>query len=104
MIRGAALAMTAAFMAVFLCLPADAHDVPCGKREKIIAQLQERYGETVIMRGIVEGAMMELWYAPKKLTWTVVVSRANGTACLLVGGDNAMLINPAPLSGSDDGV
>tara|TARA_R110002020_G_scaffold304065_1_gene519825 strand:- start:1506 stop:1823 length:318 start_codon:yes stop_codon:yes gene_type:complete len=96
MIRGAALAMTAAFMAVFLCLPAVAHDLPCGPREKITKQLRERYGEVVIMRGIVDGAMMELYYAPtKNHTWTVVVSRANGVACLLVGGDNAQLISPS---------
>ena len=97
-----AIAIGAASMAVFLCMPAAAHDLPCGKREKIIAQLQQKYGEVVIFRGIVEGAMAELWYSPRKQTWTVVVSRANGTACLMVGGDNAMLINPAPQSGSDD--
>jgi|TARA_R100000315_G_C5229016_1_gene139958 hypothetical protein len=96
MIRGAALAMTAACMAAFLCAPVAAHDLPCGPREKITKQLRERYGEVVIMRGIVDGAMMELYYAPtKNHTWTVVVSRANGVACLLVGGDNAQLISPS---------
>ena len=96
------LAAAAALVAVFLCAQAVAHDIPCGPRAKIIAQLQERYGEVVIMRGIADGAMMELFYSPQRQTWTVVVSRANGTACLLVGGDNAMLINPAPLTNRPD--
>ena len=97
------IALAAAFMAAFLCLPAaDAHEIPCSPREKIVSQLQNKYREAVIMRGIVSGAMMELWYSPSKQTWTVVVTRPDSTACLLLGGDNAMLINPAPLSGSDD--
>lgn len=98
------LALAAASMAVFLCLPADAHEIPCSPREKIVSQLQNKYREAVIMRGIVSGSMMELWYSPSKQTWTVVVTRPDSTACLLLGGDNAMLINPAPRSGSDDGV
>ena len=97
------LAAAAALVAVFLCAQAVAHDIPCSPREMVVQQLQKKYREAVIMRGIVSGSMMELWYSPKKQTWTVVVTRPDSTACLILGGDNAMLINPAESSEPDDG-
>lgn len=95
MIRGAALAITAACMAAFLCAPAWTHEIPCSQREKIVSQLQNKYREAVIMRGIVSGSMMELFYSPSRRSWTVLVTRPDGTSCLILGGENAQLISPS---------
>ena len=96
MIRGAALAMTAALVAAFLyAAHATAQTVACSPRSQLVERLQTKFGEVVIFRGTVGQAMAELWYSPTKFTWTVSVTKTNGAMCLVMAGENAQLISPS---------
>ena len=59
----------------------------CDARDRVMALLADRYGET--RRGIGtagEGAVMELFAAEETGTWTITVTLPDGQMCLVASG------------------
>lgn len=59
----------------------------CDARDRVLAFLAERYGETRRSIGIAgEGAVMELFAAEGTGTWTLTVTLPDGQTCLVASG------------------
>jgi hypothetical protein len=61
---------------------------PCAPRERIVAQLEKKYGET--RRGVGlqnKGSVTEIYASEKTGTWTIVVTKPDGTACAVAAGE-----------------
>jgi hypothetical protein len=66
-----------------------AANVQCGKRDIVLTQLTEKYGET--RRGIgvaANNAVMEVFASDSSGSWTITVTMADGTTCLVASGQN----------------
>jgi hypothetical protein len=90
MIRAIALALICA---------TPAHANQCGKRDTVIIQLAEKYGESRQVAGLAQnGAMMEV-FAAASGSWTITVTTADGQMCLVASGQAFERHNspPAPL-------
>lgn len=72
---------------------------PCGPSHDIHAQLQKDYGETVTAGGIIGQEYMEL-LTSKAGTFTILMRRLDGTACIVAGGRGFALADPARMKGS----
>ena len=96
-----ALAVTAALLAVFLCvLPAAAQQPPCSPYQEMVTTLQTRYSETLVGRGIdALGRMLEIYAGQDG--WTVIsVQPANMISCVMLIGKRGTQWQPAiPPSG-----
>ncbi|QYX56969.1 hypothetical protein K1T73_00680 [Roseovarius sp. SCSIO 43702] len=70
----------------------------CGKREDLVDKLQGKYLEQMRMGGLQatrgKHAMMELWTSEETGTFTVLVTRADGTSCVLAAGTDAFFTDP----------
>lgn len=67
----------------------------CDDAAAMRAALAAKFGEAVLMRGMVSGTqILEVWGAPEAGTWTVLVIRADGTACLRAAGTDLAIIAP----------
>jgi hypothetical protein len=81
----AALIVLAA--ATLVTLPAHAGPPACGPRSVIVERLAARFGETRRGIGMARGAtVVEVFASADTGTWTVLATRADGTACLLASG------------------
>ncbi len=70
-------------------------EAACAPRDAMIEHLKEKYGERVIRRGFIdETQLMEMFATPGDVTWSLVIVRADGSACVLASGKN--LENVAP--------
>ena len=59
----------------------------CGFRDNVLAQLASKYGEQPIGRGVANtSALIELLTAADGKTWTIIVTRPDGWACLVAEG------------------
>jgi hypothetical protein len=59
----------------------------CDSRDRVIALLADRYGETRRALGLAgEAAVMELYASDITGTWTVTVTLADGQMCLMASG------------------
>lgn len=68
--------------------PAGAQQV-CTTHEAATKQLGDRYGETVVGRGLSKtGTRMVEVFVSEKGTWTVVISEPNGRSCVLASGES----------------
>lgn len=78
---------TAAFGA--MSLPAAAADnMICGKRDKIISQLQGKYGETARVMGFSKGAgVVEVFANERSGSWTILITNPTGMSCLMAAGE-----------------
>ncbi len=67
----------------------------CLLREVAVTQLENRYDETVVGRGLVENgkAMVEL-FTSEAGTWTVVVTDTEGKSCVVASGESWMRLPP----------
>ncbi len=70
----------------------------CGPRDAVAAALADKYGETVIARGLAETpqglAMVEVWTNPDKRTFTVLITGPGGTSCLGASGGSFEMVDP----------
>ena len=61
----------------------------CAPRDKLIERLETGYGEALAGGGLQsENRMIEVWAAPETGTWTVLMTQANGMACIMASGTN----------------
>lgn len=87
--------LLAALVAVF-SLPAFARDVtifpqawqvPCTRDIPALrAELEDKYGESRMLSTGNGGAALDIWTNPETGTWTIVLYRVDGTACMPLSG------------------
>lgn len=59
----------------------------CDARDRVVALLADRYGETRRSLGVAgEGAVMEVFAAEKTGTWTITLTLPDGQMCLMASG------------------
>ncbi len=59
----------------------------CDARDRVVAFLAERFGETRRSIGIAgEGAVMEVFAADDTGTWTITLTLPDGRMCLMASG------------------
>lgn len=95
---GGALIMVATwfviFVIMFLAEPGHAQtvtetaEVECAPHGQLVAGLAGGYGEMLFAVGTIDAVKMETWVNPETLTWTFVVVRQDGIACMLASGSN----------------
>ena len=61
----------------------------CAARDTVVAKLQMDYGESLTGGGLQSARqVMEVWAAPDTGTWTLLMTRADGIACVIASGTN----------------
>ena len=67
-----------------------AHGAPqCDSRDRVLALLADRYGETRRSVGIAgQAAVMELFASEDTGTWSITMTLPDGTKCLMASGSN----------------
>jgi hypothetical protein len=66
---------------------ADAASPQCGPRTALLDQLAKQYKEAPAAVGLANGgALVEVLTSEDGATWTIVVSRPDGTSCLVAAG------------------
>ena len=74
-------------LAASLSTPADAQMV-CGQRDKIIQQLESKYGETRRSVGLQQGrGLVEVFASEETGSWTILVTDPRGMSCLMAAGE-----------------
>ena len=96
------LVMFAVFI-VWLSAPSHSQEAPsgppCAPWRDIHAMLEKQYGETTTAGGIIGDEFMELMTS-KQGTFTILMRRLDGTACIVAGGKGFALADPAPMKGN----
>lgn len=77
-------------LAAMLAAADIAHGAPqCDTRAAVTALLADRYGETRRAVGIAgQAAVMELYVSDTTGTWSITMTLADGTMCLMASGAN----------------
>ncbi|WP_111428941.1 hypothetical protein [Rhodobacteraceae bacterium DSL-40] len=67
--------------------PEIAPQTACGERGTVVARLAERYGESLKSLGLQQNnVVLEIYASDSTGTWSILVSHADGTACLVASG------------------
>jgi hypothetical protein len=83
------LALSLGFGGVILATQIAFSQPQCDARDRVVALLAERYGETRHALGLAgEAAVMELFAAEATGTWTVTVTLPDGQMCLVASGSD----------------
>jgi len=70
----------------------------CASYEAISKQLEKKYTEVPVGRGLVDGnKLMQLFASADGATWTVVVVRADGVSCIAAAGEHWQDVAPKAL-------
>jgi hypothetical protein len=99
MTRTAAV-LAAALMAAFLMPAAEAQQlfgpppIPCAPRPAVIKSLSGEHKEEVVMRGIIDGRMLEIWRGPEGSFSVTITHAANGITCLIASGTSLHSVGP----------
>jgi hypothetical protein len=64
------------------------HSAPqCAKRDLVLTQLTEKYGETRRGMGLAaDNSVMEMFASPLSGSWTITVTLPDGMMCLVASG------------------
>jgi hypothetical protein len=82
------IAFAAILAASFCAPPANAVQIQCAKHSQIVTLLAKKYSENPVATGTVnEDRYMQLFVSPKG-SWTIVMTRTDGQACILAAGQN----------------
>lgn len=63
-----------------------AQQQPCGPTGLVEKRIADQYGESIIGAGVVAGGVMFLTSNPETGTFTIMLRRADGQTCVLMGG------------------
>lgn len=91
--------LSAALVAVFLCLTPAAHAAECAPGDEMLAALQEQHGEVPAHRGVLNnGNLMIVVANPESGSFTILVipPEAGGVVCIVAAGYALASITPAP--------
>ncbi len=69
---------------------------PCARRETLVAQLADRWGETAQAIGLNGDALLELFASRETGTWTLALTGADGISCIIAAGTAFQTALPAP--------
>jgi hypothetical protein len=59
----------------------------CADRAQVVSRLEERYGETLQSMGLHQNNnLLEVYASAETGTWTILVTRPDGIACLIAAG------------------
>ena len=89
------------FATLFALIPTVTHaGMVCGKHADIAKRLESGYQEVRTGIGLAgNGGLIELYVSDKR-TFTIVLTRPNGLACLMAVGENwEVLKTPLPVKG-----
>jgi len=80
--------IAAIFMAflVWLGTPSYSQEQPCAPRDAVEKRIWKQYGESVVGAGISPGGIVYLTANPVTGTWSLLIRRPDGTACVMMGG------------------
>ena len=93
------LALLFAFM-FMVGSPAHSQTPPCARAADILSQLEKQYGETVTAGGVVGSELMVILTNKITGSWTILMRRLDGTACIVAGGTGFGIADPAPMKGN----
>lgn len=78
--------------------PAHAQSNNCAARDVVVERLEGKFGETPSGRGLRSSTqMVEIWSSAETGSWSIVVTRADGVACLMASGENWNEIEKLPV-------
>jgi len=61
----------------------------CANRDHVVAKLESGYGETFGGGGLQTSTrVFEVWFSEEKGTWTILMTKADGTTCIMASGTN----------------
>jgi hypothetical protein len=87
---GAALALS--------LLPAAAAAAGCAPRDVIVERLEGQFSEALNGAGLRDGqSVFEVWASPDSGTWTILVTAADGTSCVVAHGTGWRPGDPAAM-------
>ena len=90
--RLAAIGLLAALAAFFSCTTARAQ-APCMAHDMLAMQLDKKFGETVVARGLVAGGtLLEIFANSAHGSWTLVLSYPSGVSCIRAAGKGWTLV------------
>ena len=72
----------------------------CLAHEALTRHLADRYGEALAGMGEAGGNLIELYRSDETATWTILVTRPNGTSCMVAAGQG-WEDAPKPTAGDD---
>lgn len=59
----------------------------CADRDTVIKTLETKYGETFSGGGLRNASsIMEVWSSHEDGSWTILLTRADGTTCIMASG------------------
>lgn len=85
------IALVAGAAALTLSVSVNAADAApsCARRPAVVDGLKRNFAEVPVAVGLQsDGSMMEVFASPKTGSWTIVVTRPNGTSCAVADGEN----------------
>lgn len=84
----------------WIATPAHSQEAPsCGPSHDVHAYLEKQYGETVTAAGVMRDEYMEILTNKFTGSFTVLIRRLDGTACIVIGGKGWALADPSPMRG-----
>ena len=67
----------------------------CANRDLVITKLTDNYGEALRGGGLQNASrVFEVWFSEEKGTWTILMTRADGTTCIMASGTNWREVEP----------
>ncbi len=79
--------IVASALLITLSGEASAQSRSCGPREAVVQRLAEGFGETRQSIGLgTNNVMVEVFASAQTGSWTIVITRATGVACLVASG------------------
>lgn len=83
------ISATLIFGAAALAPPAFAQTLRCMPRDALVEKLQTSYDERLIGGGLQNPTqLLEIWSSDKTGSFTVFITRPDGTSCLVSSGQN----------------
>lgn len=71
----------------------------CAEREEVVRALESQYGERLLASGLAgERVAVEVFVRPDGASWTIVLTRPDGTSCAILAGK---VWHPAPQAPGD---
>ena len=71
----------------------------CGPRDAVVTHLAEKYSEARVMMGLASNNMvLEVYASGETGTWTVVVNRPGGAACIVASGQHYQATDDAVMN------
>ncbi len=61
----------------------------CAERESVVKKLKTGYGESFAGGGLQNASrIFEVWLSEEKGTWTILMTKSDGTSCIMATGTN----------------